>query len=80
MHCLAVNISLSQQRNILLVSDFHRDHGDATSVYPFTLKRNVTYRPGTLVKSATGPSVFVVVDSFGTMRWIPTEEKARSLW
>ena len=52
----------------------------ADAFAPFRLTRNVTFRPGTLVKSATAPSVFVVVDGFGTMRWIPTEEKAIALW
>lgn len=47
---------------------------------PFSLIRNVTFRPGTLVKSATAPSVYVIVDSFGTMRWIPSEERATAIW
>jgi len=44
------------------------------------LVRNVTFKPGTLVKSATSPSVYVVVDSFGTLRKIPSEQKATELW
>lgn len=52
----------------------------ARAFTPFKLVRNVTFRPGTLVKSATANSVYVIVDSFGTMRWIPTESKAKALW
>lgn len=44
------------------------------------LVRNATFKPGTLVKSATSPSVYVVVDVFGTLRWIPSEERAIELW
>lgn len=51
-----------------------------SSISAFSLTRNVTLRPGTLVKSATSPRVYVVVDSYGTMRWIPTEERAISIW
>ncbi|MFA6429063.1 MAG: serine protease [Patescibacteria group bacterium] len=46
----------------------------------YRLSRNVTYKPGTLVKSQTAPSVYVVVDAYGTMRWIPTEARAIALW
>ena len=51
---------------------------DSISEYP--LNRNATYKPGTLVKSATMAQVYVVVDSFGTMRWVPSEQKATQLW
>ncbi len=51
-----------------------------SSIGSFQLLRNVTFKPGTLVKSATGPNVYVVVDAFGTMRWIPSEQKAIELW
>ena len=51
-----------------------------SSISAFSLTRNVTLRPGTLVKSATSPRVYVVVDSYGTMRWIPTEERAIAIW
>jgi hypothetical protein len=44
------------------------------------LVRNVTFKPGTLVKLRTAPQVYVVVDAFGTLRWIPTEQKAIDLW
>jgi hypothetical protein len=54
--------------------------GTTESIAQFRLSKNVTYRPGTLVKSATMNNVYVVVDSFGTMRHIPTEEKASQLW
>lgn len=51
-----------------------------TSLAEFRLVRNATLRPGTLVKSQTSPEVYVVSDVFGTMRWIPTEERAIELW
>lgn len=44
------------------------------------LVRNVTFKPGTLVKLRTASQVYVVVDAFGTLRWIPTEQKAIELW
>lgn len=46
----------------------------------YRLVRNVTFRPGTLVKSASTAKVYVVVDAFGTMRHVPTEEKAIEIW
>lgn len=53
---------------------------DLESIAPFRIMRNATFKPGTLVKSQTDAKVYVVVDAFGTLRWIPTEEKARTLW
>ena len=50
------------------------------SLSDYALRRNVTHKPGTLIKSATSPSVYVVVDGYGALRWIPTEDKARTLW
>lgn len=44
------------------------------------LVRNVTFKPGTLVKLRTASQVYVVVDAFGTLRWIPSEQKAIELW
>jgi V8-like Glu-specific endopeptidase len=44
------------------------------------LVRNVTFKPGTLVKLRTASQVYVVVDAFGTLRWIPSEQKAVDLW
>ena len=52
----------------------------ASSLSDFRLSRNTTFRPGSLVKVQTAPQVYVVVDSFGTLRWIPTEQKAIELW
>ncbi|MBM3204904.1 trypsin-like peptidase domain-containing protein [Candidatus Uhrbacteria bacterium] len=52
----------------------------ADTIAEYPLNRNVTHTPGTLIKSATSAQVYVVVDSFGTLRWIPTEEKAKQLW
>jgi len=51
---------------------------DSVNEYPII--RNATYKPGSLVKSQTMAAVYVVVDSFGTLRWIPSEEKAKNLW
>jgi hypothetical protein len=46
----------------------------------FRLSRNVTLRPGTLVKSQTMADTYLVTDIFGTMRHIPSEERAIELW
>lgn len=53
---------------------------DSASVAEHRLVRNVTFKPGTLVKSATSPNVYVVVDSFGVLRLVPSEQKAIDLW
>lgn len=53
---------------------------DPKGVSDYPPDRNVTFKPGTLVKSQTAPQVYVVVDSFGTLRWIPSEQKATQLW
>ncbi len=50
------------------------------ALHGFTLKRNVTLRPGTLVKSQTYSEVYLVTDVFGTMRHIPSEARAIELW
>ncbi|MDO8583906.1 MAG: serine protease [bacterium] len=50
------------------------------SITEYPLNRNVTFKPGTLVKSATMNQVYVVADSFGTLRWVPSEQKAIQLW
>ena len=46
----------------------------------YKLLRNVTFKPGTLVKSYTSPQVYVVIDSFGSMRWVSSEAKAVQFW
>ncbi len=46
----------------------------------YRIKRNVTYKPGSLIKSATSPSVYVVVDDRGTIRMIPSESRATDIW
>lgn len=46
----------------------------------YRLTRNVTFRPGTLVKLQTAPDAYVATDSFGTLRHIPSEQKAIELW
>ena len=53
---------------------------DGASLADLPIKRNITFKPGTLVKSATAPDVYVVVDIYGGMRGIPTEVKAATLW
>jgi hypothetical protein len=53
---------------------------DGESLAGYRLTRNATFKPGTLVKLRTAPQVYVVVDVFGTLRWIPSEERAIELW
>jgi V8-like Glu-specific endopeptidase len=53
---------------------------DPATLANYRLIRNVTFKPGSLVKVKTAPAVYVVVDSFGTLRRIPSEEKAVQLW
>lgn len=53
---------------------------DAQSLSEYRLIRNATFKPGTLVKVRTAPQVYVVVDAFGTLRAIPSEERAIELW
>lgn len=50
------------------------------TLQPFKITRNVTFRPGTLVKSQSSPAVYVVIDTFGTLRWIPSEYEAQTIW
>ncbi len=59
-------------------SDIRLYDGEALAGY--RLVRNATFRPGTLVKLRTAPQVYVVVDVFGTLRWIPSELRAIELW
>lgn len=56
-----------EQINLSELADYH-------------ITRNVTYKPGSLIKSATSPKVYVVVDIQGTIRWVPSEERAIALW
>ncbi|MCR4256338.1 MAG: serine protease [Candidatus Uhrbacteria bacterium] len=53
---------------------------NATNLASYRLTRNATFKPGTLVKLRTAPQVYVVVDGFGTLRWIPSEERVVELW
>jgi len=53
---------------------------EISNLADYKLVRNVTFKPGTLVKSRTAPAVYVVIDSFGTLRKIPSEQKAMELW
>lgn len=46
----------------------------------YRIKRNVTYKPGSLIKSSTSANVYVVIDDQGTLRLIPSEERAIALW
>ena len=62
-------------------ADFNNvDTFDDETIAGHRLVRNVTFKPGTLVKSATAPNVYIVIDSFGTLRLIPSEQKAIDLW
>jgi hypothetical protein len=40
----------------------------------------VTAKPGTLVKIESDPKVYLVTDSAGTLRWMPSEAVARELF
>ncbi len=53
---------------------------DDDDIQEYRLTRNATFRPGTLVKSASSPKVYVVVDAFGTMRHVNSEEYAIEIW
>ena len=46
----------------------------------YRLIGNMTMRPGTLVKIQTDPKIYIVTDSFGTMRWVQTEPRAAELF
>ncbi len=46
----------------------------------FPIARNVTYKPGSLIKSTSTAKTYLVTDVFGTLRWIPDEATARHLW
>ncbi len=50
------------------------------SLAQYSLTRNATFRPGMLVKLQTAPEVYMVTDSFGSLRYIPSEQKAIELW
>jgi hypothetical protein len=47
---------------------------------PYRLGRNITMRPGALVKVQTDPKVYLVSDTGGTLRWIESEDRARALF
>jgi hypothetical protein len=47
---------------------------------PYRVSRNITLRPGSLIKIQTDPKVYLVADIGGTIRWIETEERARLLF
>lgn len=46
----------------------------------YRISRNVTYKPGSLIKSATSANVYLVVDVAGTLRLVPSEDRATTLW
>lgn len=52
----------------------------AKDLASYRLVGNVTYKAGALVKITTDPRVYVVTDSFGTLRWIPGEERAAQVF
>ncbi|MBU0540451.1 serine protease, partial [Patescibacteria group bacterium] len=52
----------------------------ADELAPYRLARNITIKPGTLVKIATDPRVYLVSDIDGTLRWIQNEDKAVELF
>lgn len=52
----------------------------APNAAEYQLIGNVTMRAGSLVKIQTDPKVYVVTDSIGTIRWVPTEDLAKLLF
>ncbi len=52
----------------------------AKDLSTYRLIGNVTYRAGALVKITTDPRVYVVIDSFGTLRQIPDENRAAQVF
>ncbi len=46
----------------------------------YQLIGNVSMRAGSLVKIQTDPKVYVVTDSIGTLRWVPNEDLAKTLF
>ena len=52
----------------------------AQNLTEYQLVGNVSMRAGSLVKIQTDPRVYLVTDSLGTLRWIKTEERARTLF
>lgn len=56
------------------------DYVSAQNLTEYRLIGNVTMRAGSLVKIQTDPKVYVVTDSLGTLRWVQTEERARTLF
>lgn len=46
----------------------------------YRLTANITMRPGSLIKIATDPHVYLVTDINGTLRWVPSEERANTLF
>jgi hypothetical protein len=46
----------------------------------YTLSANITMRPGTLIKIESDPKVYLVTDTLGTIRQIPSEARARELF
>lgn len=61
--------------------DFNQvQYASAKDLASYRLVGNVTYKAGSLLKITTDPRVYVVIDSFGTMRWVPSEERARQVF
>lgn len=52
----------------------------AEQLAAYRLVANITMKPGSLVKIESDPSVYVVADIAGTIRHIPSEERARELY
>ncbi len=46
----------------------------------YRLSSNITLKTGSLVKIESDPRVYLVADAIGTLRWIPTEGRARELY
>jgi len=52
----------------------------AQDLATYQLTSNVTMKTGSLVKIESDPNVYLVADAVGTLRWIPSEARARELF
>lgn len=55
-------------------------HITVQNMAEYQLIGNMSMRAGSLIKIQTDPKVYVVTDSIGTIRWVPTEQMAIELF
>ncbi len=85
VYCLSANKTRSVFPND---TTYHSWVGDFTSVStvsaqdlaPYRLTSNITMKPGSLIKITTDPKVYLVTDRNGTIRALPSEQRARELF